>query len=166
MTPSLAERAIDAAAELVQAVRIADGWSTDAGALVRRSPVFVDLDPQRGLYWESLVYEAKEEISGYNGGAVVAATQMVTVKLHLNITVFTASEPGKEAQQQQRIKADTRKALSPPLGRLADSDGTIGTIEHLGAELITAKLESGVIGVNTQIIVHFTEAWGNPARSP
>lgn len=161
---SLAERAIDATAALVEAVRLADGWSTDAGALVRRSPIFVDLGTD--LYWQSLVYEVKEDISGYNNGAVVAATQMIAVKLNLAVAVFTPADPGNESQQHQRIKADIRKALCPPLGRLADSIGTIGTIEHLGAEFIPDKLESGVIGVGTKIIVHFTEAWGNPARSP
>ena len=161
---SLAERAIDAAAALVEAVRLGGGWSTDAGALVRRSPVFVDLG--KDLYWQSLVYEAKEDIAGYNNGPVVAATQIITVGLNLAVDVFTAADPGKESQQHQRIKADMRKALCPPLGRLADSTGTIGTIEHLGATLITDKLESGVIGVATKIIVHFTEAWGNPARAP
>ena len=161
---SLAERAIDAAAALVETVRLGDGWSTDAGALVRRSPIFVDLGNE--LYWQSLVYEAKEDISGYNNGPVVAATQIITVGLNLSVDVYTPADPGKEAQQHQRIKADMRKALCPPLGRLADSTGTIGTIEHLGATLITDKLESGVIGVATKIIVHFTEAWGNPARAP
>jgi hypothetical protein len=164
MSVSLAERAVEAIAVLVEAVRLGLGWSVDAGAQVRRSPVFVDLTDD--LYWESLVYEAREEITGYAGGPVVAATSMVSVKLYVNVDVFTAADPGREARQHQRIKADLRKALSPPIGRLADSDGVIGTLEHLGAELITEKLAAGVIGVRTQTIVHYIEAWGNPTRAP
>jgi hypothetical protein len=164
MTLSLGERAIESVAVLVESIRTNAGWSTDAGAYVRRSFVFVDLTEE--LYWESLVFEALEDLAGYQGGPVVAATGLVFVKQQINVCVFTRTDPGNESAQYQRIKADTRKALSPPLGRLSDSAGTVGTIEHLGAELIEEKLSSGVIGVKTKIIVHFTEIWGNPARAP
>lgn len=165
MTASLGERAIEAAALLIEAIRTADGWSTDAGALVRRSPVAVGLDAD-DLYWQTLVYEGREDLSGFNGGPVTKASGRIQVRQQLNIDTLTVADPGRESLQYQAIKADARKALSTASGALSDAAGPICGIEHLGAELIADLPVRGLIGVRTRIICNYIEAWGNPARAP
>jgi len=165
MTASLGERAIEAAALLIEAIRTADGWSTDAGALVRRSPVAVGLDAE-DLYWQTLVYEGREDLSGFNGGPVTKASGRIQVRQQLNVDTITVADPGRESIQYQAIKADARKALSTASGALSDAAGPICGIEHLGAELIADLPVRGLIGVRTRIICNYIEAWGNPARAP
>lgn len=165
MTASLGERAIEAAALLIEAIRTADGWSTDAGALVRRSPVAVGLDAE-DLYWQTLVYEGREDLSGFNGGPVTKASGRIQVRQQLNIDTITVADPGRESIQYQAIKADARKALSTASGALSDAAGPICGVEHLGAELIADLPARGLIGVRTRIICNYIEAWGNPARAP
>ena len=165
MTASLGERAIEAAALLIEAIRTADGWSTDAGALVRRSPVAVGLDAE-DLYWQTLVYEGSEDLSGFNGGPVTKASGRIQVRQQLNIDTLTVADPGRESLQYQAIKADARKALSTASGALSDAAGPICGVEHLGAEFIADLPVKGLIGVRTRIICNYIEAWGNPARAP
>lgn len=163
MTASLGERALLAIEALILPVGIANGWNTDAGLQVRVSPMFVDLT--KDLYWETLIYTASEEITGFQGGPVVAVSRRISVAHFVNVDTFTSIDPGREAQQFQRIKSDIRKALSPATGGLSDATGQIGQVEHLGAAFITEKLDSGVIGVNTRIKVNYIEAWGDPSRA-
>lgn len=165
MTASLGERAIEAAALLMEAIRTGGGWSTESGALVRRSPVAVGLDAD-DLYWQTLVYEGREDLSGYNGGPVTKASGRIQVRQQLNVDTFTVADPGRESIQYQAIKADARKALSTASGALSDAAGVICGVEHLGAEFIADVPVMGVIGVRTRIICNYIEAWGNPARAP
>lgn len=161
---SLAERAIVAAAALLVPIRTASGWATECGAIVLQSPVPVQLDET--LYWRTSVYEAEEQLTGYSGGPAVRAIGVLEVGLNLFVDTATQAAPGKEALQHQRIKTDHRKALSPASGGLADDTGEIGHIEHLGCVLLPEFLSSGVVIVRTRIVVHFTEAWGDPSREP
>jgi hypothetical protein len=163
MTASLGERALLAVEALILPISIANGWQIDAGLNVRVSPVFVDLVDD--LYWESLIYTAAEEITGFQGGPVVAVSRRISVAHFVNVDVFTSIDPGREGQQFQRIKGDIRKALSPQVGGLSDATGPIGQIEHLGAAFIAEKLDSGLIGVNTRIKINYIEAWGDPSRA-
>lgn len=163
MTLSLGERALLAVEALILPVGIANGWNTDAGLLVRVSPVFVDLTDD--LYWETLVFTTDEQISGFQGGPVVAVSRRISVGHFIAISTYTAVDPGRESQQFQRIKSDHRKALSPATGGLSDALGQIGQIEHIGATFIPDKLSAGVMGVSTQIKVNYIEAWGDPSRA-
>lgn len=163
MTQSLGERALLAVEALLLPVGIANGWNTDAGLQVRVSPVFVDLT--KDLYWETLVFTNEEQISGFQGGPVVAVSRRISVGHFITVATFTATDPGREAQQFQRIKGDHRKALSPATGGLYDASGAIGQIEHIGSTFIAEKLDTGVMGVSTQIKVNYIEAWGDPSRA-
>ena len=163
MTASLGERALLAVEALLLTVSIFNGWQIDAGLQVRVSPVYVDLTAD--LYWDTQIYTSAEEISGFQGGPVVSVSKRISVGHSINVDVYTAIDPGREAQQYQRIKGDIRKALSPASGGLTDATGQIGQIEHLGATYILEKLDSGVIGVSTKIKINYIEAWGDPSRA-
>lgn len=161
---SFAERAILATVALLVPIRTATGWQTECGALVLPSPKPVHLD--ENLYWRTHVYEAEEQLSGYNGGPAVKATGLFEIGQNLFVDTYTPADPDEEALQHQRIKTDHRKALSPASGGLADAAGEIGHIQHLGCALLPEFLSSGFVVIRTHIVIHFTEAWGDPSREP
>jgi len=160
---TLCERALIAAAKLMEQVRTSNGWATECGALVRLTPTPVALDAS--LYCTTTVYESEEALTGVNG-PVVRAGGMIQVAQAIVFDTATIAVPGDEGSQHQRIKTDHRKALCTDTGGLADATGSIGEIELVGSVLIAEFLASGFLIVRTTIKVHTIERWGNPAIGP
>lgn len=167
MSASLIERSLLALAALLRPVRKPAGYQTEVGSDVRVSPVLAQMQATQddiNAPWQTLVYTAEEVLRGPAGRAVRGGGP-VQVEHVVSVDVYTASEPGLEAVQMARIRSDVRQALSPH-GPLVDAAGRIGEIEHRGTSPIPEALESGLIGLRTTVVVHYVEAWGDPAASP
>jgi hypothetical protein len=167
MSASLIERSLLAVAALLQPIKPPAGYRTHIGFDVRVSPVLAQMhqvQDEIDAPWQTLVYTAEEVLQG-PGGRAVRGGGPIQVQHVISIDCYTASEAGREAVQMAQIRADVRRALSPH-GPLVDADGRIGEIEHRGSQPIPEALESGLVGLRTTIVVHYVEAWGDPAASP
>lgn len=164
MSATLGERVIDAVAVLIESVRIADGWLTEAGADVRREETGVEIAD--GGYWISTVNTSALTPSTPGNVPVVKAVRRYTLGHGVQIDTYArVSEGDRPSSLMHRIAADHRRAIATDSGGLADADGKLGAVELVSIEPIREGLPAGVVGVRTQINIPHIEAWGDPSRA-
>ena len=116
--------------------------------------------------------EGKMLIAAFVAASAAAAlgerqAALAAAKASLDALVARAGEIKGVAGDNLRAaleSGDVRKALSPQNSALKLDGAAVGAIAHLGNSLIEELRGSGVLGLRTQVVVSYREAWGDPSR--
>jgi len=147
--------ALAAIAALLAGVRTTKGWTTDLGADVRKSFQFSELADDAD--WQTLVYTATETYTtpGLPDAEGIAGNQRTyDLTLVIHIDAHRRLDGIETADAAADIKADVRRAVLVPSGRLKLAGVEVGAIRYLGNELIPEALASGALGVRTRVRVN------------
>ena len=146
--------ALAAIAALLADVRTANGYATEVGADVRRSFIFGELSDDAD--WQTLVYTASESYGTVNAeGEGIAGNQRVyDLALVIHIDAHRRLDGIETADAAADIKADVRRAVLVPSGRLKLAGVEVGAIRYLGNELIPEALASGALGIRNRVRVN------------
>lgn len=159
---SIAERALCEIERRLKRIRVADGYSTDAGLHVFRARRSLPVEELPALIlWDSgeTPFRADGSMDAY------VLTLRVTVDAHVKADQdCTGREIGE-------TKADVKRAvLSGPKGALADgpppdSANKIGIIAYAGASVTPREEGSQTESLSMTFDVTFKEGYGNPNSS-
>lgn len=146
--------ALAAIAALMADVRTANGYATEVGADVRRSFIFGELADDAD--WQTLVYTASETYGTVNAEGEGIAGNMRTYDLALviHIDAHRRLDGIETSPAAAAIKADVRRAVLVPSGRLKLAGVEVGAIRYIGNELIPEALASGALGIRTRVRVN------------
>ena len=147
--------ALAAIAALLAGVRTANSYSTEVGADVRKSFQFSELADDAD--WQTLVYTASETYTtpGAPDAEGIAGNQRsYNLTLVIHIDAHRRLDGIETSDAAAAIKADVRRAMLVPSGRLKLSGVEVGSIRYLGNELIPEALAYGALGIRNRVRVN------------